>query len=311
MLEKEKFGMEILPKDFLKIQKLLKILDKNKIKYNFFGNKEIEINGFSNIKNIKNNTICYSDTGEIDYSESDIVLICKDRNHLLNSLVVEDPKVVFYKLSNLIKFQNNSIFRSIHKTCQIGQNVVVGNSHIGKNVIIGHNVVIGDGVFIGDNTIIDSNCSIGCLGISWTWDNDEKVFLNAYGNTIIGKKCVISSNVKIVRGIFTNDTKIGDCVFIAPGTAIGHSTSVENKVHIANNCTIGGSCVIGQESFLGCGSTVSSGAKLNNGAIIGAGCVVASGQTLDSRSVYVGIPAKKIKTIQNNYCLKNIPKKEI
>lgn len=302
--------METQQKDSLNIRKILKTLDKNNIKYSFFGNKDLEIFGLSNFADVKDNTICYLDSENICCDKEDIVLICKNNSQSINSIIVEDPKLVFYRLSNLIRFENNSITRSIDESCQIGENVVIGNSYIGKHVVIGHNVVIGDGVFIGDGTIIDANCSIGCTGISWTWDGDEKVFLNAYGDTIIGKNCVISSNVKIVRGIFTNNTEIGDFVFIAPGTAVGHSTKVDKKVHIANNCTIGGSCFVGESSFLGCGSTIASGAKLNNNVVLGAGCVVTPGQDLDSNSVYVGMPAKKIKTIGSDYSLKSIPKKE-
>ena len=224
--------------------------------------------------------------------------------------MVDDPKFVFYKLSNLISFKDNSLTKVIDSSCEIGRNTVIGNCYIGKNVKIGHNVVLGDGVFVGDGTIIDSNSSIGCTGISWTWDGDKKVFLRSYGSTIIGQNCVISSNVKIVRGIFTDDTFLGNSVFIAPGSAIGHSTIIEDQVHIANNCTIGGSCIIGKNSFLGCGSTIASGAKLRNGVVLGAGCVVTPSQELEPRSVFVGIPARKIKEIEETYSLKSIPKKE-
>lgn len=291
------------------IQNILKILKDNDIEFVYYGDKSLEIVGFSNLKKIEKNTITYADN-PTSIKIKDSVLIAGGKNFCANSIVVSDPKLTFYKLSNLIKFENNSFSRTINSSCEIGENVVIGKSYVGKNVKIGHNVVIGDGVYIDDNTMIDSNCSIGCTGISWTWDNDKKVFLSSYGNTIIGKNCVISANVKIVRGIFTDDTVLKESVFIAPGTAIGHSTKIEEQVHIANNCTIGGSCTIGKNSFLGCGSTVASGAKLEEQIVLGAGCVVTPNQSLVSNSVYIGTPAKKIKTIGDTYSLRSIPKKE-
>jgi UDP-3-O-[3-hydroxymyristoyl] glucosamine N-acyltransferase len=291
------------------IQDVLRVLKDSDIEFDYCGDVSIEILGFSSLNKVEKNTIIYCDN-PTSIKSKDNVLIAKSRDFCANSIVVDDPKLVFYKLSNLIKFENNSFLRSIDPSCDVGENVVIGNCHIGKDVKIGHNVVLGDGTFVGDGTVIDSNCSIGCLGISWTWDGNEKVFLKSYGNTMIGENCVISSNVKIVRGIFTDNTVLGNSVFVAPGVAVGHSTIIKDQVHIANNCTIGGSCVVGENSFLGCGSTIASGAKLENEVVLGAGCVATPSQVLSSKSVYIGIPAKKIKTIGDDYSLKSIPRKE-
>jgi len=307
--------METLPRKknkYFKIDDVCSFILKKGIQCKYFGNKKIKILGLSNIEDPTPNTIFYSDNIESKYCLEDSILISNKKNSNSNYIFCKNPKLAFYILSeyfykkNIISVSKKS---KIPEDCIVGVNSIIGDCKIGNNVIIGNNTVIEDGVSIGDNTVIGNNCSIGCFGVSWTWKKNKKVFLYAIGRTIIGNDCKISSNVKIVRGVFTKDTLLGDEVFIAPGSAIGHGSTIKNGVHIANNCSIGGSAVIRENCFLGSSSTVSTHAVVGSGTIISSSCCVISDQTLEEDSVYVGTPARKIKNISNKYSLNGVPSK--
>ena len=298
-------------KNTFSVKEIIGFLNSKGIKTVFEGNKEQIILGLSHVEQPENNTIIYSEYDKMDF-KNNVLISTKQKG--INIINVEDAKLVFYYLSDLFyrnQIVSNSLYNNhnLYENCVIGNNCFIGDCIVGKNVIIGHNTVIEDGVIIGDNTVIGNNCSIGCFGLSWTWDNQKKVFLYAVGKTIIGNDCKISSNVMIVRGIFSKSTILGNNIFIAPGSAIGHGAILKDNVHVANNCSIGGSATISENCFLGCSSTVSTYAFVGKNSILASSCCAKSNQILEEDSVYVGIPAKKYKNIQNKYSLKGVPKK--
>ncbi len=89
-------------------------------------------------------------------------------------------------------------------------------------------------------------------------------------NTIVGIGSIINSNA-----IVEHDTKIGEFTHIAPGA------------------TICGGVFVGFNCLIGANSTVLPGIKIGNNVTIGAGSVVT--KNLESNSVFIGNPLKKIK----------------
>lgn len=59
--------------------------------------------------------------------------------------------------------------------------------------------------------------------------------------------------------------------------------------------------VVGDNVFIGCNSTILPGAKIGSNVIIGAGSVVTG--ALDDNSVYAGVPAKKLMSL-DSFCEK-------
>lgn len=225
----------------------------------------------------------------------------------VKQIIVDDPQLEFYKLSNLVpnEFTFNGRYQigtncEIHQTCVIGDDVVIGN-----NVKIGPNTVVYSKTIIGDNTSIGANTTIGCEGMMWVWSNDEKVFLKLLGGVIIESDCVIGSNCSIVRGSANENTIIQTQVNLAPGCNIGHGTFIGAKTHLANNVSTGGSSYISKKCFLGSGVIVSAGIKIEStNVILGAGSVVVKDLSIDG--VYYGNPAQKRNEIQPK--LSGIPK---
>jgi UDP-3-O-[3-hydroxymyristoyl] glucosamine N-acyltransferase len=245
----------------------------------------------------------------------DCQLICKQPFYNLTNvhqIIVDDPQLYFYKLSHTIPNEytfTKDIWGNYNYTkgsgCEIHPTAVIGDGVvIGDNVTIGPNSVIYSKTQIGDGTRIDANCSIGTEGMMWVWGGDEKVFLKQLGGVKIGKNCIIGSNTAIVRGSSNEYTIIEDGVNMAPGCCIGHGTYIGKNTHLANNVTTGGSTFISAYNFIGCASTISPGVKITKqDVVIGSGCVVVD--NIDECGIYVGVPAKLLKSIEGK--LNGIP----
>ncbi len=225
-------------------------------------------------------------------------------------IIVDDPQLEFYKLSNSIpnQYKFNGLGQYafmlncyIHPSAVIGDDVIIGN-----NVTIGPNTVIYSKTEIGDGTRIESNCSIGSEGMMWVWDGDKKVFLRQLGGVKIGKNCVVGSNCSIVRGSANEYTIIEDGVNMSPGCNIGHGTFIGENTHLANGVLTGGSSYISKNVFFGSGSIINPGIKiLSQNVIIGSGSVIT--RNINEDGVFAGAPANKIKNIDRFNKLKGVP----
>lgn len=97
---------------------------------------------------------------------------------------------------------------------------------------------------------------------------------------------------------FTNNIQVGDFGVFNLNATIGHDVIVEDFVNIAPGAHVSGNVHIGPRCWIGTGAAINQGqgnAKLHIGAdtVIGSGSVVV--KACEPHSVYVGIPAKKIK----------------
>ena len=72
--------------------------------------------------------------------------------------------------------------------------------------------------------------------------------------------------------------------------------SIGNNVSIAHNAIVHG-CTIHDNVLIGMGAIIMDGAVIHSNSIIAAGAVVLEGTIVDSGSVWAGMPAKKVKDI--------------
>lgn len=119
------------------------------------------------------------------------------------------------------------------------------------------------------------------------------------GDVISGDNCSIWFNA-VVRGD-VNSIRIGNKVNIQDG-AVLHCTYQKTKLHIGNNVSIGHNaivhgCTIHDNVLVGMGAIVMDNVEIGSNTIIAAGAVVLEGTKVESGSVYAGVPAKKVKDI--------------
>ena len=128
------------------------------------------------------------------------------------------------------------------------------------------------------------------------------------GDVIIGDFCSIWFNT-VIRGD-VNKIRIGNNVNIQDGSVVHAtykktSTSIGNNVSIGHNSIIHGS-MIDDFVLVGMGSIVMDRSKISSNTIIAAGSVVKENTFVEPNSIYGGIPAKKIKDIDQSKSKKEI-----
>jgi acetyltransferase-like isoleucine patch superfamily enzyme len=135
-----------------------------------------------------------------------------------------------------------------------------------------------------ENAELDNNCQIF-----------DYVFIDAGKSLKIGKFSSLTWYVLIEGGA---KTKIGDRVFLGPGTKLLTSTykisGFYTVEHLPEGCqeTEYGDIEIDDDAYLGANSTVMPGVTIGEGAVVGSNSLVT--KDLEPWTIYVGTPCKPI-----------------
>lgn len=136
-------------------------------------------------------------------------------------------------------------------------------------------------------------------GIKPKWGKNCFITDNATltGDVIMGNDCSVWFNA-VVRGD-VHSIRIGNNVNIQDGVVI-HCTYQKSPVEIGNNVSIAHSaiihgCTIHDNVLIGMGAILMDGVVVESNSVIAAGAVVSKNSVVKSGSVWAGIPAKKIK----------------
>jgi carbonic anhydrase/acetyltransferase-like protein (isoleucine patch superfamily) len=119
------------------------------------------------------------------------------------------------------------------------------------------------------------------------------------GDVVMGDGCSVWFNA-VVRGD-VHYIRIGNNVNVQDG-AIIHCTyqkapvNIGNNVSIAHNAIVHG-CTISDNVLIGMGAIIMDGAVVHSNSIIAAGAVVKEGTIVESGTVWAGVPAQKVKDI--------------
>ena len=119
------------------------------------------------------------------------------------------------------------------------------------------------------------------------------------GDVRMGHECSIWYNA-VVRGD-VNSIVIGNKVNIQDGAVI-HCTYEKSATYIGNNVSVGHQamlhgCTIKDNVLVGMGAIIMDNAIVEENVVIGAGAVVLENAHLESGHIYAGVPAKKIKKL--------------
>ncbi|HCF63917.1 MAG TPA: gamma carbonic anhydrase family protein [Chitinophagaceae bacterium] len=119
------------------------------------------------------------------------------------------------------------------------------------------------------------------------------------GDVEMGDDCSIWFNA-VIRGD-VNAIRMGNKVNVQDGAVI-HCTYEKTKAIIGNNVSIGHNaivhgCVIEDNVLVGMGAIVMDNVHVGSHTIIAAGAVVLENTVIEPGSVYAGVPAKKVKSI--------------
>ena len=119
------------------------------------------------------------------------------------------------------------------------------------------------------------------------------------GDVVMGDDCSIWYGT-VLRGD-VNSIRIGNKVNIQDGAVI-HTLYQRSQTIIGDNVSIGHNAVvhgatIEDNCLIGMGAIVLDNAVVESGAIVAAGALVTSGMRVEGGHIYAGVPAKKIKAV--------------
>ena len=122
------------------------------------------------------------------------------------------------------------------------------------------------------------------------------------GDVTFGNECSVWFNA-VLRGD-VHFIKIGDRVNIQDGavvhcTYLKHPTIIGSNVSIGHNAIVHG-CTIHENVLVGMGAIIMDGCVVHSNSIIAAGSVVTQNTVVESGYIYAGIPAKKVKELNQS-----------
>lgn len=199
------------------------------------------------------------------------------------ALIVAAPYLAYASASQL--FARTSLFKGIHPSAVIAENVVIGNqvtvgpfcmigegvqigdrsvldahvvieanSSIGTDCVLKSQVVIGHDCVLGNRVRLHAGVSIGSEGFGFAPTSNPSVTgwerIAQLGRVVIGDDVRIGSQTCIDRGAI-DDTVIGNHVIIdnlvqvAHNVRIGDGTAIAAQTGIAGSTTVGKRCIIG------------------------------------------------------------------
>lgn len=115
-------------------------------------------------------------------------------------------------------------------------------------------------------------------------------------NTVISKYVKMGKGNIICAGVIINpECNLGDHCHINIGTTLGHDVSMLDYVTVMPGSRISGNVTLKSNSMIGTGSIIIQKLIIEENVTLGAGTVVTK-NTLPN-SLYIGVPAKKIKDL--------------
>ena len=119
------------------------------------------------------------------------------------------------------------------------------------------------------------------------------------GDVIIGDECSIWFNA-VLRGD-VNSIRIGNRVNIQDG-AVLHTLYQKSVIEIGDNVSIGHNvtvhgATIKSNVLIGIGATILDHAVIHENSIIAANALILTNTIVEPNSIYAGVPAKRVKTI--------------
>ena len=188
---------------------------------------------------------------------------------LLLRLYVTAPLLIFLNFTSYIFVElsfGSQIAQNFLSRISSPANVYIIRFRGGK---VGKGTTIGPGVRFHNcqnfsNLSIGSNCHIG-----------KEAFIDLRGKVNIGNNVVIAMRVNIITHFDMSNSGLSD-IFQASAEDVS----------------------IGNDSYLGCNVTVLMGVNIGSDCVIGANTLMR--ESTAARSIYVGVPARRVKSIDGN-----------
>ena len=296
----------------MKFRAIFDFLNKINIQYDFKGDQNLFVKGYSSLKNYKKDTFTWSKNElAYQYDFSNVLLVIAQEGLNIsaqNVIYTNESKRAFFSLIDYFAEQENisnekeremigkgtviGPFVKIGTNVKIGSNCVLdGKISIGDNSIIWNNVVIINNVAIGSDCEVQSGCVIGHDGFAWVEnEKHQNEMIKHYGGIEIGNRVFIGPNCVIDRGEIDN-TVIGNGSKIDANCFIAHNVRIGENAILITGTKLYGSSEIGDNAYLA-SAIVRNQCKIGSHTMVGMGAVVT--KSIEANKIVAGVPAKEI-----------------
>ena len=138
------------------------------------------------------------------------------------------------------------------------------------------------GVYVADSALVIGNVSLGADVSIWPMT----VLRGDVHRIEIGEGTNIQDSCVLHVTRHAPDSPDGYPLLVGAGVTVGHRV-------VLHGCTVGDLCLIG------IGAILMDGAVVEDRVIVGAGTLVPPGKRLESGYLYVGSPARQIRTLKD------------
>lgn len=113
---------------------------------------------------------------------------------------------------------------------------------------------------------------------------------------VVADSAVLGKGIVVMAGAVLNpDAVVEDGCIVNTGATVDHDDYIGAFSHISVGAHLAGTVQVGRHVWIGAGAVVKNNCRIATGTIVGAGAVVV--KNIEEAGVYVGVPAKLMKSI--------------
>lgn len=195
-------------------------------------------------------------------------------------IISDTPSATFWKIhenvAELTDFYGTDRASTVDRSAHIHASAIIDE----RNVCIGPDVAIGAGCVLTGRITIERGSRIlpgsviGAAGFQTAVVDDRLVEFTHVGAVRIGENVVVFSNATIARGLFRQDTWIGDDCRIGNNSFVSHNASIGPRSTIGHGAVVNGNVRIGSGVWIGPGASVGHGVEIGDRARVDLGSTV-------------------------------------
>lgn len=222
----------------------------------------------------------FSSVGPVEYYTEKILTYAVDKRHVTIALCNPDLAVLFCRPEDAPHMSYNELALVLtndpRRDFYTYHNVLYSERFYGaRPVFVHHMADVHETALlyrtsVGHGTYIGPNCAIGVEGARLF----DGMLVRHGGGVTIGNESFIGPGTVIVRGVWGNDTKIGNNCFIGNLVNIGHNCQIGDNVMILPGAVICGSVVIDDGVRISPNAVISDHVHIGEGAYVTLGSVV-------------------------------------
>jgi UDP-3-O-[3-hydroxymyristoyl] glucosamine N-acyltransferase len=192
----------------------------------------------------------------------------------------ETPAQTFWEVHEALAggtdFYGADVESRIHPGARVHSTASVDayNVRISDGVVVGAGCVITGRVTLGRRVTVSPGTVIGAAGFQTMRANGSWRELSHVGGVRVGDDAIVFANATIARGLFRQDTIVGDSCRIGNNAVVSHNVRLGRRTTVGHGAVVNGNVVVGDEVWIGPGASVANNLTIGDSVRIDLGATV-------------------------------------